>query len=198
MKQLLLILILSISSNLLLPAQSTDPELADKLKSVMVLFDKNQQALKDEITQLSASNTALTSANLKLYQDLRSAQQVIQDLEAENTMLRSKISAAVVNELQARPLETALQTQPSARPGAVAAASARQPSGGQVPLNSQNDLININTASKDELITLPLIDEAMAEQIISNRPYNTIEDLIINTGFGPMKLRRVTPYVIAE
>jgi DNA uptake protein ComE-like DNA-binding protein len=59
-------------------------------------------------------------------------------------------------------------------------------------------LLNINTATPRELAALPTIDEAMAEQIISNRPYETLEDLILNQGFGPMKLRRISPFVTVE
>ena len=61
--------------------------------------------------------------------------------------------------------------------------------------SSENPLINLNSASKEELMTLPLIDETMAERIISNRPYKQVEDLIINQEFGPIKLRQVTPFV---
>lgn len=39
-------------------------------------------------------------------------------------------------------------------------------------------LTSVNTASLKELIALPLVSTAIAKKIISNRPYEAIEDLI--------------------
>lgn len=51
--------------------------------------------------------------------------------------------------------------------------------------NEANDnLININGASKDELISLPNIGPVTAEKIIGNRPYNTVEELLDVEGIG--------------
>lgn len=191
------LLILAVLVPLLqLDAQKTDPELAERLKSVMALFDKNQQALKDEINQLKDSNTALTKANLGLFQDLQAAEKQIQILLAENETLKNQLRSLSVDTLVTASIQT---TQ-------VAAAQELEDSiNGQVTrpeepesatdTSPENPLINLNTASKEELMTLPLIDETMAERIISNRPYKQVEDLIINQEFGPMKLRRVTPFV---
>ncbi|MCB1123118.1 MAG: helix-hairpin-helix domain-containing protein [Verrucomicrobiae bacterium] len=206
MKPSILVLLISILTLSPLASQTNDPELAEKLKSVMALFDKNQKALEEEIVSLTESNEALTRANLNLFKDLQSAEKRIKDLEAENLLLRSKISEVAVRELESASL--------TSQPGSYAA---RERTRADAAIRTENTpprdnaitptprransrepdqpLININTASHEELTSLPLIDDAMAEQIISNRPYNTIEDLIINQGFGPMKLRRVTPFV---
>jgi len=39
-------------------------------------------------------------------------------------------------------------------------------------------LIDLNTASFDELDSLPQVGQATAENIIANRPYNNIDELI--------------------
>jgi DNA uptake protein ComE-like DNA-binding protein len=186
-----------------LAAQISDPELADKLKSVMSLFDKNQKALKDEIDELNHSNAALTQANLQLFMDLKAAEKQIQALEAENLLLRSKTSEVAVRELESAALipqrqEPFIDNHPiRERPTATKPSRAPQASD-ERPGNLNKSKININTATLEELKSLPLIDEAMAEQIILNRPYSSIEDLIINQGFGPMKLRRLTPLTTVE
>jgi len=197
MKQIMLLLILGIGPLLPLKAQTPDPELSEKLKALMLLFEKNQQALKGEIAELTESNTALTEANLKLYQDLQAAEQRAQSLAAENLILRSKVSEIAVKELEA----ASLQTQPVetvANPPARQTAPAPVTTPARVNNNPDKPLVNVNTATLEELVTLPTIDESMALQIISNRPYATLEDLIINQGFGPLKLRKITPFATVK
>ena len=201
MKRLSLLLVFFLSPLLPSIAQESDPELADKLRSVMALFDKNQAALKNEITELKESNMGLTKANLSLYQDLQAAEKRLQSLEAENTRLREQLSQIAVRELESVALQSTQVAVASetVRPTDLTAPTS-QPAPASTPSTAaeSENLINVNTASQEELMTLPLIDEAMAEQIISNRPYNNLEDLIINQGFGPMKLRRISPFVTIE
>jgi competence protein ComEA len=55
--------------------------------------------------------------------------------------------------------------------------------------NSSQDLVNINTASLDELIALPSIGPTSAQKIIDyrteNGPFSTIEDIMNVSGIGP-------------
>ena len=183
-----------------LPAQTEDPELSDRLKSVMALFEKNQESLKQEIAELNASNVALTKANLKLYQDLKSAEEDLKSLEAENALLREKLSQIAVNEFESASLSTPRITTEEEANEVEEPPTSNTPGNSPVAstTTSTDPLLNVNTATLEELESLPTIDEAMAEQIISNRPYKTLEDLIINQGFGPMKLRRISPFVTVE
>lgn len=59
--------------------------------------------------------------------------------------------------------------------------------------------ININTASKDELIRLPGVGEVTAERIIIYReehgPFTTIEEIQNVKGIGKKKFERIAPYI---
>ena len=55
------------------------------------------------------------------------------------------------------------------------------------------ECVNINTATKDELITLDGIGEVSALAIIEHRPYESIEDLLDVSGIGQAKLDGMKP-----
>ncbi len=59
--------------------------------------------------------------------------------------------------------------------------------------------ININTASKDQLILLPGIGETYAERIIiyrdNNGPYASVDELEKVKGIGKSTLERLRPYI---
>jgi competence protein ComEA len=59
------------------------------------------------------------------------------------------------------------------------------------PSNDTEGLINLNTASLDELDSLPGIGPSTAEKIIDARPFNTIESLLDVSGFGESKYNEV-------
>jgi competence protein ComEA len=47
--------------------------------------------------------------------------------------------------------------------------------------------VNINSASLEELMTLPEVGASMAQKIIDERPYATIEEIERVKGIGPKK-----------
>ena len=52
-------------------------------------------------------------------------------------------------------------------------------------------VINVNTASLDELMTLPRVNENLGRRIIAGRPYATVNDLEKVSGIGPKTLEGI-------
>jgi DNA uptake protein ComE-like DNA-binding protein/endonuclease YncB( thermonuclease family) len=60
---------------------------------------------------------------------------------------------------------------------------------------SRGGKLNVNTASKQELVELPGVGEVIAERIIQSRPYSSLDDLSEVEGLGPKKISRIAPLV---
>ncbi|MDY6867607.1 MAG: helix-hairpin-helix domain-containing protein [Chloroflexota bacterium] len=60
---------------------------------------------------------------------------------------------------------------------------------------NKDSRININTASKDVLITISGIGEKLAKEIIEHRPFSEVEDLTNVSGISETKLTTILPYV---
>ncbi|MCK4467934.1 MAG: helix-hairpin-helix domain-containing protein [Desulfobacterales bacterium] len=61
---------------------------------------------------------------------------------------------------------------------------------------SSDSLLDLNTASKEELMSIKEIGSIIAERIMASRPYKTIDGLIKVKGIGPKKLEKIRPYVV--
>ena len=59
-----------------------------------------------------------------------------------------------------------------------------------------DNLLDINTASKEELQSIKGIGPILAERIIARRPYKIVEDLLKVKGIGLKKLEKIRPYVV--
>ncbi|MBI3417519.1 MAG: helix-hairpin-helix domain-containing protein [Verrucomicrobia bacterium] len=59
-------------------------------------------------------------------------------------------------------------------------------------------IINVNTASVDDLTLLPRVNEALARRIIAGRPYAKVDDLLKIVGIGPKTLEALRPRVSVE
>ena len=59
-------------------------------------------------------------------------------------------------------------------------------------------IVNINTASSEELISVPGIGASRAAQIIAGRPYATVDELAKIAGVGDKTLESLRPFVSVE
>lgn len=65
------------------------------------------------------------------------------------------------------------------------------------PAGSSGGLINLNTATAEQLDEIPGVGPSMVAKIIAGRPYRTVEDLQNVPGIGPAKFATMKPLVTA-
>jgi hypothetical protein len=58
-----------------------------------------------------------------------------------------------------------------------------------------SELINLNTAPTNQLMSLPGVGPSLAERIAAQRPLKTLDDLLLVRGVGPAFLDRMRPLV---
>lgn len=63
---------------------------------------------------------------------------------------------------------------------------------------SPQNLLNLNTASKNDLQSIKGIGPVLAERIIAGRPYRTVDDLRKVNGIGQKKLENMRPYFVVD
>lgn len=61
---------------------------------------------------------------------------------------------------------------------------------------SSDGLLDLNTASKKELMSINGISPNLAERIIAGRPYKNADDLLKVKGIGTKTLEKIRPYVV--
>ena len=197
---------------LILPvfAFATDAELEEKLKAVMILFERSQEGLKEEIASLQLQLSYQEKQNEKLTGELSELRRENLDLKTELLILQSRSPESQnANELVDQE-EVAVNSAFAAIDQQAAGPRGRGQGGrGQggrqaaipeqtvQPAVAPEDMVDINSATKEELLALPLVNEFLADNIINGRPWESLEDLIQLQGFGPMKLRRLQPFATA-
>ena len=63
-------------------------------------------------------------------------------------------------------------------------------------MDDQNITVNLNTAEREELMTLPGVGPALADRILESRPFNSIEDLRGVSGIGSSLFEELQTMVI--
>jgi len=61
---------------------------------------------------------------------------------------------------------------------------------------SSDGLLDLNTASKEEFMSINGISPNLAERIIAGRPYKNVDDLLKVKGIGTKTLEKIHPYVV--
>ena len=61
---------------------------------------------------------------------------------------------------------------------------------------SPKGLLDLNSASKEKLMSIDGIGPVLSARIISGRPYKTVDDLLKVKGIGPKKLENIRPYFV--
>jgi DNA repair exonuclease SbcCD ATPase subunit len=81
-------------------ALSAQTKLEDNLKAVMLLFDKSRKESEAKIEELTQANEEMMASITQLKSDLENAETLVEELQSQNMLLRSKISEVAVNELE--------------------------------------------------------------------------------------------------
>ena len=104
---------------------------------------------------------------------------------------RSSRSTKVTVAPRLRPSRTTVPASVPAVPGAVPIIGA--------PITTLSPLINLNSATSDQLDTLPGVGPSTAKAIISYRtrkgPFGKVEDLLNVPGIGPAKVGAIRDQV---
>ena len=66
------------------------------------------------------------------------------------------------------------------------------------PVSAEVGLININTCSREELISLSGIGPALADRIIAARFYSSVNDLVKVKGIGQAKLNKIRGQITVD
>lgn len=66
------------------------------------------------------------------------------------------------------------------------------------PLEEGCCIVNVNTATKQELRSVPGIGPELAERIIKGRPYKRLDGLLRVEGIGKKSLKAMRPYLTVK
>ena len=139
------------------------------------------------VDAVTAAGGATSHADLER---INLAQKIV-DTEQVFVPFRSSRTTKVTVSPRLRPSRTTVPTSVPAVPGAVPIIGA--------PITTLSPLINLNSATSDQLDTLPGVGPSTAKAIISYRnrkgPFGKVEDLLNVPGIGPAKVGAIRDQV---
>ena len=139
------------------------------------------------VDAVTAAGGATSNADLER---INLAQKIV-DTEQVFVPFRSSRTTKVTVSPRLRPSRTTVLTSVPAVPGAVPIIGA--------PITTLSPLINLNSATSDQLDTLPGVGPSTAKAIISYRtrkgPFGKVEDLLNVPGIGPAKVGAIRDQV---
>ena len=139
------------------------------------------------VDAVTAAGGATSNADLER---INLAQKIV-DTEQVFVPFRSSRTTKVTVSPRLRPSRTTVPASVPAVPGAVPIIGA--------PITTLSPLINLNSATSDQLDTLPGVGPSTAKAIISYRtrkgPFGKVEDLLNVPGIGPAKVGAIRDQV---
>jgi DNA uptake protein ComE-like DNA-binding protein len=61
-------------------------------------------------------------------------------------------------------------------------------------VKSPQGLLDLNSATKYDLMSISGVGPVLSARIIAGRPYKTVDDLLKVKGLGPKRLKKLRPY----
>lgn len=158
----------------------------------------------------SAATININSASAKDLESLpgvgpATAKKIIDNrpYKSVDELTKAGLSKKAIDKL--RPMVTVGSAAPAAAPPAAASktapAAAKAKTAAEKPAAAKlapGQKVNINTATKDQLVALPGIGPAKAQAIIDGRPYKTTEDIMKVKGIKQRLYNKIKDFITVQ